>query len=716
MATNFYKYGGSYYEQDSHKKISDLNTLNSYAQAGGKEINYTPDKSWQKIANESEIKNYDVKGQYGSTLYGTLKQIETPKVEVDPNNVTASLPDSKPVDLAMTAYARRAQENADKQAEIQAAKLAESKKESERLNKEREALKIKETELMGEYDQNTTAYAQDINEKYNEQFKSEQMIQDNIDVTNEIRELGKSLESKMGLLEGKTISRTAYNAKSAKINSDYMSDLAIKQSFLAANQNNISLVRNYISDAVGYIQQDRDNRIQFLNVALSLNSGELADVENDIDENKSEQNSIIQNLINEFEAEKQQVEENKDWYIDNMEDPEMARIINGSGVSLTDTPEIRAEKLSKYYQKHPELHPDYIDPGTLNLGADSGLVSTTTGDVYDIGSYATDPTHEAKIQSILKDIGQFFSVADIDAYIQKVAPGSPITGEMVKNASDEYGVSWEMMVAIMQQDSSLGTAGIGARNFNPGNIGQFDSLGTTPTDGYKSWQEGVNAVAKNLAWRKTDAPEQTMPQEVISLTDMVNSGKITNKQALDEVSPENKTALIDSLAITPNPQDTEQDEIAKEKAKLAVDLKSHAGIGESVGATKATRFDWWAFSGAKEDFIAKVDQLVSNLSLDSLIDAKSRGATFGALSEKEMQILASAATKIGTWQLKNKKGNTVGYDIDEKSFKAELDNIAKIFNRAIKSQIGTEPEGNTQTMSDGTTWIDNSDGTYTLVQ
>lgn len=344
-----------------------------------------------------------------------------------------------------------------------------------------------------------------------------------------------------------------------------------------------------------------------------------------------------------------------------------------------------------------------------------GTVMTSTGDSYDIGSYATDPNHEANIQGMLQKMGQFKSVADIDEYINKVAPTSPITGQMVANAGAKHGVSWEVITAIMQQDSSLGTAGIGARNFNPGNIAQFDSLGTTPTAGYKSWQEGVDAVAKNLAWRKV--AKQEVSREVSSLVKLVQEESLTAKEALAQVPKNQKSELLDALSVMSTPQDTKEDAMAKEKKQMAISLKDHKGLNSVVGPVALARIDITDRFGAAQDFIGSVDQLISDLSLDSLISAKERGATFGALSDTEMQILASAATKMGTWQKKNKDGETTHYEIDEKSFKSELDNISKIFDRAIKGSIESEPEipSNAKTMPDGTSWVENEDGTYTQV-
>lgn len=126
----------------------------------------------------------------------------------------------------------------------------------------------------------------------------------------------------------------------------------------------------------------------------------------------------------------------------------------------------------------------------------SGAPSRVNVGGFDISTYATDPNHEAAVQTILNRIGQFGSVAEMDAYIQQVAPGSPITGQMVANASQQNQIPWEMLVAMMQQDSNLGTAGKGAKTFNPGNVGNDDAGNLR---NYGSWQSGVNAVGDWLS-------------------------------------------------------------------------------------------------------------------------------------------------------------------------------------------------------------------------
>jgi len=113
---------------------------------------------------------------------------------------------------------------------------------------------------------------------------------------------------------------------------------------------------------------------------------------------------------------------------------------------------------------------------------------------YDISAYATDPLYEQKVQMIINAMSPLSNASDINTYIQNVAPGSPVTGDMVLSSAVQYSVDVPLLIAIMQNDSQFGTAGVGARTNNPGNVGNTGSAERT----YNSWAEGVSAVAEWL--------------------------------------------------------------------------------------------------------------------------------------------------------------------------------------------------------------------------
>lgn len=128
---------------------------------------------------------------------------------------------------------------------------------------------------------------------------------------------------------------------------------------------------------------------------------------------------------------------------------------------------------------------------------------------YDISAYATDALHEQKTQSIVNAMPAMTLASDIDTYIGSLVENSPVTGEMIMTAAALYNVDIPLIIAIIQNDSSFGTLGVGARTNNPGNVGNTGFAEQM----YPSWQEGVSAVADWLnRHRVADIPTPTPPE------------------------------------------------------------------------------------------------------------------------------------------------------------------------------------------------------------
>lgn len=148
-------------------------------------------------------------------------------------------------------------------------------------------------------------------------------------------------------------------------------------------------------------------------------------------------------------------------------------------------------------------------------------------------------------------------------------------------------------------------------------------------------------------------------------------------------------------------------------------LLGDSAIRSAVGPTFISRFVGRGLdtaTGARQNFIAGVEQIRSNLNLESLINAKARGATFGALSDQELQVLSSSATKIGSWAKKDGSGNVTGYSASEKDFKRELDKINNFAKLDYIRRGGDPIDVNAQMQSDGSIWSKNSDGTLTRIK
>lgn len=164
--------------------------------------------------------------------------------------------------------------------------------------------------------------------------------------------------------------------------------------------------------------------------------------------------------------------------------------------------------------------------------------------IYDITTYATDPLHEQKVAEILSTIGPMISPEEIDAYIASEATGSPVTGAMILSAAQEYNVDVRLMMAIMEQDSRYGTAGIAVTTLNPGNVGNTG----TSTQSYPSWAEGVRAVAAWLSnHRFTSAPVPA--EEPIEETESED----------EEEEPEEDTEEVPEVPVSDSPATTTPD-------------------------------------------------------------------------------------------------------------------------------------------------------------
>ena len=145
-------------------------------------------------------------------------------------------------------------------------------------------------------------------------------------------------------------------------------------------------------------------------------------------------------------------------------------------------------------------------------------------------------------------------------------------------------------------------------------------------------------------------------------------------------------------------------------------LLNNSSLDSSVGPGPLARMSMNLFTGAKSNFIAGIEKLREQLTLEKLIQAKQAGATFGALSDGERQTLAASATKLGTWALKNDAGNVYGYKANEIDFKAELDKINNFAKLDFILKGGNPEAVGVQEMADGTFWTQNSNGTYTQIK
>lgn len=178
------------------------------------------------------------------------------------------------------------------------------------------------------------------------------------------------------------------------------------------------------------------------------------------------------------------------------------------------------------WQSNDTMHSE----GGIGYGGDT-TVATSTGPVdfsgknTGVGNYAGTTTADAA--NYAKSVGTIYSslmqtfpqpnAPGYDQYISGHAKGAPLTGQMILNAATQYGIDANMLTAMLAHETDFGTSGEAPKNYNPGGVKFVGQSGATqgsaaPEGGnyakFGSWQQGVNAVAAQIA-RRQGAGTQT---------------------------------------------------------------------------------------------------------------------------------------------------------------------------------------------------------------
>jgi hypothetical protein len=176
-------------------------------------------------------------------------------------------------------------------------------------------------------------------------------------------------------------------------------------------------------------------------------------------------------------------------------------------------------------------------------------------------------------------------------------------------------------------------------------------------------RDGMKTIADQIAWEQKQAEYEAQTARI-------------SKLASDQKTTTANQSLIESL---------------NTKLINIGNLIDHPGMTGTVGAYGIARWTPLTIDkAAKTDFIAGVEQLVSQDTLNTLINLKAQGGTLGALSDQERVLLQSAASKIGTWRLTDKDtGKVYGYETSEANFKKELGELQRLAKLAIQRAGGT---------------------------
>jgi hypothetical protein len=252
---------------------------------------------------------------------------------------------------------------------------------------------------------------------------------------------------------------------------------------------------------------------------------------------------------------------------------------------------------------------------------------------------------------------------------------------------------------------AMGWDGIyNAAQGNPQLIAQIERTYGLPAGGL--------AIAAQQSMQQKSADQQAKALDIQYKQSQIDTNIANRAKTVaetQEIINKNKGTVLD-----PNtPEGMKQLGTMRSQVDQINNIINNPYLSGAVGSNAFARISPLSvFTGGKQNFIGDVEQIRSGLNLQALIDAKSKGATFGALSDQELQVLSNTATKIGNWAVKDKSGNVVGYNANENDFKREMDKINNFAKLDYIYRGGNAQDVGVQ-LIDGKYYTKNSDGSIT---
>lgn len=212
------------------------------------------------------------------------------------------------------------------------------------------------------------------------------------------------------------------------------------------------------------------------------------------------------------------------------------------------------------------------------------------------------------------------------------------------------------------------------------------SLAMKEIDKVSDFQKQIlnNAISRNAPQSVLNAINRGQ-----SIEEITKAGRGYLQSQSDVLENAIKSAQLRKLNLENAPQQV-ADKVFSTTQKISninQMLSNEAGIRGSAGPTRLQRGGILTVV-PRVKFNADIQQLISQTTLDNLINAKAKGATFGALSEGELKLLSASGSRLATWAITDKSGNIKGFKASEKQVKDELNKIKSYAERDYELTTG----------------------------
>ena len=200
-----------------------------------------------------------------------------------------------------------------------------------------------------------------------------------------------------------------------------------------------------------------------------------------------------------------------------------------------------------------------VNDNMIKIYHNNQLVSTMGGgsetpasnNSYDLSTYATNAQYPNLIADTVNKINTATGSTPIttaeqaQAVITQLNANSPITGEMIMTAANQYGVDPAYLIAIAKQETQLGTDGsTGAKGNNYTNYGNTDgAMANGKPVNYTDPQISLNNTAKWLSQH----PSQSAPSNINNWVSSFSPAQQNDLNNAISGAGKNKNAVLSTM-------------------------------------------------------------------------------------------------------------------------------------------------------------------------
>lgn len=486
-----------------------------------------------------------------------------------------------------------------------------------------------------------------------------------------------------------------------------------------AYQGNVDLARNIAQDAVNAQYQDQKNYND--NLITQLDS-----VYKDLNREEKVKADSLKVVIDERNR---QIEDEKAIKND------INKIMLDAAQNGADTSTISAIQKSKTVGDAIKASGTYIktatgatwDTFTDESTGETKLVNKITGDVKNIGTASTN---------LGNPVGEIFGLSSYSTRTENPGvnrsdrnnnPGNIKVSDNTKNYAGVIGVESDQagdggnflifdtpesgIAAIGKLLMSYGYKGMTAekaiKRYNGGGAYGATSVRLDPNKDFQSQLQDPNklrevtnamAIAEGFTGGTKTNTQQTRIDELA--TNYIKNGtKLTDIKGVNDretaAIKEAYTRLVADQTVVPESVSAQKSNMVKSFTKNIEDIDAALnapGFSSAVGPNALARkiFSNNLFTKNANDAAAKINSIVSSQALKVLIDSKAQGATFGALSDRELDVLSSANTTLNSFA-KVVNGRVKAYVNSEENIINELNKLKTASMRLLVANGGNLP-------------------------